>query len=67
MSGIPHNLRLAVEGADVSGEGVEIVKAGVVGGDGDAVDGTEGVEMPGGEDEERTSLAGVETGELGLP
>lgn len=51
----------------MSGEGVEIMKAGVVGGDGDTVDGTEGVEMPGGEDEERASLAGVETGELGFP
>ena len=58
---------LAVEGADLGGEGVEVMKTGVGAGGRDAVDGRFVVQMPGGEDEEAAVGAGLEARLFGLP
>ena len=62
-----HYSSVAVEGAQLGGEGVQVMEAAVVAGGGHAGHGVHLIEAPGGEDEEAAVGAGLEALALGLP
>lgn len=57
----------AGEGADLGGEGVEVVETAVVAVGGHSGDGTHGIEIPRGQYQQATSGTGLETLTLGFP